>query len=254
MNEQPRASILRLATRLLGVASCLLLLGYWFGTTDPQRHPDTTTTANLIQALREREKAFTVTGEKVVYDRYARVYSREIRFPNGKQFAFDVWGRVWKNDSFAVVTVVPFDRETQTFTLIREYNIAHARFMYCFPQGQIEKAKHSSVQIAAAAELEEEAQLRCDDWISLLRGDDGRGAPQDKYQRETVYYFLCTAAFHVNDAAHMDPEEDIEVVHGVTSAQLRDLVAAGALQSNNMAAALMAIDKLRFLRLLPSFS
>ncbi|CAN8075838.1 unnamed protein product [Agarophyton chilense] len=214
-------------------------------------HPDTTTTANLLQALREREKAFQLVSDSVVYDRYARVYSREVKFPDGKQFAFDVWGRVWKNDSFAVVTVVPFDRRTNTFTLIREYNIAHARYVYSFPQGQMERAKHKSVHMGAAAELEEEAQLECNEWVNLLEGDEGRGAPQDKYQRETVHYFLCTAAHHVEDAADVDEEENIEVVHGVTSSQLRELAAAGALQSNNIAAALMGIDKLRRLRLLP---
>lgn len=214
-------------------------------------HPDTTTTFELLSALHKREAKYKVLSDDVVYDRYARVYSRKVQFPNGKQFAFDVWGRVWKNDSFGVVTVVPFDRATQTFTLIREYNIAHARFSYVFPTGQMERAKHSSNEVAAAAELEEEAQLRCNHWLNLLGADGGRGAPQDKYQREAVFYYLCTDAEHVDNAAQLDDEEEIEVVHGVTPEQLHGLVAAGAMQSNQIAASLLALDKLRNLHLLP---
>lgn len=100
-------------------------------------------------------------------------------------------------------------------------------------------------------ELEEEAGLACDSWTDLLPSDGGTGAPQDKYQRETVHYFLCTAAKRIGAGKGVDEEEDIEVVQGVTSAQIRELVAAGALQSNNIAAGLMAIDWLRHHGMLP---
>lgn len=243
-------------TRCNGKAACLFiipllfLLGTRINLPLHSSHPDTATTTELLGALRAREAKYQVLSDKVVYDRYARVYSRKVQFPDGKQFDFDVWGRVWKNDSFGVVTVIPFDRETRTFTLIREYNIAHARFSYVFPTGQMERAKHASNEAAAAAELEEEAQLRCNHWSNLLGGDEGRGAPQDKYQREVVFYYLCTDAEHVDDAAAVDEEEDIEVVHGITSKQLRELVAAGAMQSNQIAAAYLALDRLRSLHLL----
>ncbi|PXF42893.1 hypothetical protein BWQ96_07340 [Gracilariopsis chorda] len=246
-DSSPPLRALLLLVLLAAVALTLYLSP--LSTTPP--HPDTTTTSNLLKALQQRQTSYKVLSDKVVYDRYARVYSRQIRFPDGRQFDFDVWGRVWKNDSFAVVTVVPFDRPTKTFTLVREYNIAHARYVYSFPQGQYERSKHRSIRHGAAAELEEEAHLQCDEWVNLLHNDLGRGAPQDKYQRETVHYFLCTAAHHVQHAADRDEEENIEVVRGVTATQLRQLVAAGALQSNNIAAALMALHELSTLRLLP---
>lgn len=248
---QGRSQLLRLGIVGVVVMACVALLSTVASMQRYSVHPDTTTTEALLHALRSRNKLFKVLSDDVVYDRYARVYAREIRFPNGKQFSFDIWGRVWKNDSFSVVTVVPFDRATGTFTLVREYNIAHARFVYSFPQGCVERSKHRTNQAAAAAELEEEAQLRCDNWINLLEGDEGVGAPQDKYQRESVFYYLCTDASHVDDPAALDPEENIQIVHGVSSTQLRELVAAGALQSNNIAAAVMGMDKLRQLRLLP---
>lgn len=251
MQHRPnrRPSCRHIALLLFVVPLVLLLVLHLVADAHPS-HPHTATTPALLHALRARAAKYSVLSEAVVYDRYARVYSRKVQFPDGKKFEFDVWGRVWKNNSFAVVTVVPFDRATRTFTLVREYNIAHARFAYVFPTGQMEREKHASNEVAAAAELEEEAQLRCRHWINLL-GAEGRGAPQDKYQREEVFYYLCTDAEHVEDAAAGDEEEDMDVVHGVTPLQLRELVQAGAMQSNQIAASLLALDKLRSLHLLP---
>lgn len=217
-----------------------------------QRHSETKSTPELLRALRERDTRFKVESETVVYDRYARVYSRNVRFPTGQVFSFDVWGRVWKNDSFKVVAVVPFDRLTQTFTLIREYNPAHGRYVYSFPQGMVERLKHSNVQAAAEAELEEEAQLKCLHWVPLF-DRSSPGVPQDKYQREVVFAYLCAHSLKMDRPAHVDDEEFIEIVHGVTSMQVQQLFQAGVMQSNNIAAGLMAIDQLRRMKLIPQF-
>lgn len=216
-------------------------------------HPNATTTRNLLSALTERTRQYKILSDNVVYDKYARVYSRRVQFPNAQVFAFDVWGRVWKNDSFSVVIAVPFHRATQTFTLIREYNIAHGRFVYSFPQGCVEHYKHPTIRHAAIAELQEEAHLQCHQWHNLLADDTKAGAPQDKYQRESVFYLLCTEAveFGHGDSGGVDQEEDMDIVKGVSPGQFRELVAAGALQSNNMAAGLMAIERLRSLGHLP---
>ena len=224
----------------------LLCLSYWpnFAV---QRHPRTVPTAQLFTALEHLEAPYRHLDDKVVYSRYARVYSRDIRFPNGKTFSYDVWGRDWKNDSFAVVTVIPFDPQTQTFTLIREYNIAHTKFVYAFPQGQFERAKHASFVIGAIREMEEEARLTCDEKDMLQLGS---GVPQDKYQRESVYYFLCTKT-KPSGNAERDEEEDIDIVPGVTVDQLRAVSMGGRLQSNNVAGAYMGMDKLKRMKLMP---
>lgn len=167
---------------------------------------------------------------------------------------FDIWGRVWKNNSFSVVAIVPFHSQTQTFTLVREYNPAHTRHVYGFPQGMVEWGKHETLTNAAASELEEEAHLACDHLVSLLSNDDviSGGVPQDKYQRESVYFFLCADSKYVDNPAHLDDEEEsLEIVHGVTVEQVHELARAGALQSNNIAAGLMAVEKLRVMRLVP---
>lgn len=201
--------------------------------------------SGLLSALAVRNERYKIVKDKVVYDRYARVYSRDIRFPDGRMFSFDVWGRNWRNDSFTVVAIVPFDRHAHTLTLVREYNPAHGRHVYSFPQGVMEPSRHSDIQSAAAAELEEEAHLKCESWIALFSGKDGM--PQDKYQRESVFSFLCSDAVVVDNPAHVDDEEDIEIVSGVSINEFRNLAKRGALQSNNVAAGLLALDQLRLM-------
>lgn len=118
----------------------------------------------------------------------------------------------------------------------------------------MEWGKHVTLINAAAAELEEEAHLACDHLVSLLSDDDvvSGGVPQDKYQRESVYFFLCADSKHVDNPAHLDDEEEsLEVVHGVTVEQVYELARAGALQSNNIAAGLMAVEKLRNMNVVP---
>jgi 8-oxo-dGTP pyrophosphatase MutT (NUDIX family) len=206
-----------------------------------------------IASLRNLSQMFHVVSESVVYSRYARVYSRRLRYPDGKEFEYDVWGRNWKNDSFAVVCVVPFDARDLSFTLVREYNIAHSMHVYSFPQGCYERSKHVSPQAAAEAELDEEARLRCkpSSWIPLL--DTAIGSPQDKFQREKVHYFLCTDSTPLTEGfgRERDPEEDINIERRVSVAQLKAIMRAGVMQSNNIAAGMLAIDRLRLDGLLP---
>lgn len=212
---------------------------------EPHRIHSPHTTKSLLQSLNTDDQSYTLISDRVVYDRYARVYSRTLRFPNGKQFEFDIWGRNWRNDSFAVVCIVPFDKVSHTFTLVREYNVAHMRFVYSFPQGQVEGKHHDLLQ-AASAELEEEAHMRCDDLKHMLTGNGiTLGAPQDKYQRERVFYFMCTKWTQLTTTHRTDPEENIQIVNKVTPDQLYQLVAEGTLQSNNMAAAMLAIHQLK---------
>jgi 8-oxo-dGTP pyrophosphatase MutT (NUDIX family) len=195
---------------------------------------DTAALSQSIAALHALSKSYTVVSDTVVYSRYARMYARTIRRVDGSTVDYDVLGRVWKNDSFRVVSVVPFSRVSNTFTLIREYNIAHDMHVYAFPQGCVETSKHASPHAAAEAELDEEAQLRCSDGklISLLEYT-ARGMPQDKYQRESVFPFLCTAAVRIplGRGRERDSEEDsMDVVRGVGVKELKGLMRAGLLQ------------------------
>jgi 8-oxo-dGTP pyrophosphatase MutT (NUDIX family) len=219
----------------------------WAGSWHPSLTLDYRALERSLAILRNASSMFHVVSESVVYSRYARVYSRKLRHPDGKEFEYDVWGRNWRNDSFAVVCVVPFDSSDMTFTLVREYSVAHGMLVYSFPQGCYETGKHASPQAAAEAELDEEARLRCkkSSWIPLL--DTPAGSPQDKFQREKVHYFLCADVFGLEegDARQRDAEENINIERGISVAQLKALMRAGVMQSNNIAAGMLAINRLR---------
>lgn len=88
------------------------------------------------------------------------------------------WGRNWKKDSFGVVIIVPYDSKTKSFTLVKEYSVAHDRFVYGFPTGMIDLDKHSSPLDAAEQELDEEAHLTCNKLINLLAPMAEHGVPQ----------------------------------------------------------------------------
>lgn len=210
----------------------------------PSPHAETTTTDALLSALDKRTVLYKQLSDTIVYNSHARVYSRKIEFPSKKTFTFDVWGRVWRSGTFAVVTVVPFEPATQTFTMVREYSVAHGVATYNFPQGQVE-GKHGSVRDAAERELQEEAGLAGGDFFGLVE----QGMPQDKYQRERVFVFLCVGAKEVVQGER-DREESIEIVRGVTTRQILDLAMKGVIQSNQVAAGLLAINRLRRMKLL----
>ncbi|GAB0493330.1 hypothetical protein MMPV_004610 [Pyropia vietnamensis] len=220
--------------------------------------------------------AYSILSDTVVYSRYARMYDRRVETPAGP-IAYDVLGRVWKargrgggtdktdgGGSFAVVIAVPYDASTRTFTLIREYSPAHGRRVYGFAGGVVEAGEAPAA--AAAREMEEETRTVCAEggdaasgagsaartdgggaWVDLLgEPEAAAGAPQDKYQREVVHYYLCTDAVPVGTGAGRprDADEVMDVVSGVTADALRTVVRGGGMQSNFMAAALLALDEL----------
>lgn len=111
----------------------------------------------------------------------------------------------------------------------------------------MELGKHGSSLAGAAAELEEEARMKCEGWVDLL---NGKTVPQDKYQRERVWFYLCTEAFRVSGGRDRDQEEDMDVVEGITAPQVSQLVREGVMQSNQVAAALLGLESLREMGLL----
>lgn len=215
----------------------------------PPRHAthsvDRRRLAALLRAAADMTDAHAIVGESVAFQRYARVYSQHVRQPSGNVVDFDIVGRLWKDESFAVISVVPYDPATKTFTLIREYNPATRSGAYTFPQGSVEPAKHGSPLHAALAELREEGRLRCDpkNMVNLL----DRGSSQDKYQKEVVHYFLCTLV--VPEAQEewqaRDKDELMHIESAVSVGELKALIRAGVMQSNVIASAFLAIDHLQ---------
>ncbi len=206
---------------------------------EERRHAFKPKAKELLKALEtDVEK---VVSESVAWTGYARVYSRTVAYADGRPNAtFDVWGRTWRGGMFGVAIAVPFVRKTRSFTLVREFCVAHNRFVYSFPAGQVE-SKHKDAADAAVAELDEEARLVCRKPMRELV----KGAPQDKFQREAVHYYLCDDAVRKRSGFAMrDKEELIDIVPGVRVEELLALVSAGAMQSNMIAAAMLAIHDL----------
>lgn len=199
----------------------------------------------LLQAAEDMTKAHAIVRESVAFERYARVYSQLVRQPSGHEIDFDIVGRLWKDESFAVISVVPYDPATKTFTLIREYSPAARFAVYSFPQGSVEPAKHASPLHAALAELSEESRLRCDprNMVALL----DRPSSQDKYQKEVVHYFLCTAVVSEAKAdwKARDKDELMHVESNVSVAEVKAIIRSGLMQSNVIASAFLAIDHLQ---------
>mmetsp|Transcript_10184 Transcript_10184/g.31147 ORF Transcript_10184/g.31147 Transcript_10184/m.31147 type:complete len:253 (+) Transcript_10184:88-846(+) len=203
------------------------------------------TTQRRLEGLSKHMDGYEMLNETVVYNRYANVYDRVIKYPDGQSFSFDVWGRNWKKNSFAVVIIVPFNAEERTVTLVKEYNVAHHKFVYGFPTGMVDPEKHRSPLDAARQELDEEAALKCNNLINLLNDDAQRGIPQDKYQRESIYMYLCVDEEDNDSPNQRDSEEsDLYIEKGVTVLELKALLRAGTFQSNNVAAAYLALDEL----------
>lgn len=222
-----------------------LVLSFRSGVSSGRRHITGGGVGRLLAALDSKKER--VVSESVTWTGYARVYSRTVAYSDGRRnVSFDVWGRTWRGGTFGVAIAVPFDRRTRTFTLVREFCVAHSRFVYSFPAGQVE-AKHSDEHEAAEAELAEEARLECNTELTKLISAP---APQDKFQRERVVYYLCTDVKKLANPPKRDKEELIDVIQGITASELLGLVQAGVLQSNMIAAAMLALRELEERRFL----
>mmetsp|Transcript_36974 Transcript_36974/g.147501 ORF Transcript_36974/g.147501 Transcript_36974/m.147501 type:complete len:252 (-) Transcript_36974:2667-3422(-) len=205
----------------------------------------TKATERRLKELIKHAEKYRIISDSPVYERYARVYDRVVEYPNGEKFAYDIWGRNWKTNTFSVVIIVPYETRTRTMTLIKEYNPAHDRFVYGFPTGMVSADKHKSPLDAAKQELDEEAELTCNNLIDMLSPSATNGVPQDKYQMERIYMYLCVDEEEDESPSERDSEEvDLHVERGVPVREVKELLLAGTFQSNNMAAAYLALEVL----------
>jgi 8-oxo-dGTP pyrophosphatase MutT (NUDIX family) len=116
------------------------------------------------------------------------VNERLVRFPDGKQVSFDVYGL----GAGLSVFVFPVDARNGTTTLLREYSPGQHRVMHGFPAGLWESDKHLTLEDAARAELSEEAQLTAGRLHKLTQQE---GIAADKYSKNIFHFFVrpCNA-------------------------------------------------------------
>ena len=115
--------------------------------------------------------------------------------------------------------------------------------MYGAVAGMFESKKHSNPLECAKCELEEEAQLKTENWIPLLK-DENTNVPFEKYSDNRFHPYLAIDCESVENPRPMDDEEYIVVKRGVTYDQLMELISTGKLNVISSYTALMGIRKL----------
>ena len=149
---------------------------------------------------------FAILSESTLHDRYLRVESRLVRYPDGREVAFDIVGHP-KNEHHFVVVFVYFTAR-RSAVLLREFAQAalpQRGSLANLPTGGFDPRKHANRAEAARAELSEEAQLRGGEWVCLLPPDHP-GVLEAKWCRNRFTPFLC-----------IDPEPD--PAHGALDAE-----------------------------------
>lgn len=181
---------------------------------------------------------FEIVHEKQLFHRYQTIYDRTVRYPNGQTVSYDIIGNA--RSEFKSVFVFPFDRESRTVTMLREYSPGRNRETMSFVAGMYEKDKHGSLEMAARCELSEEACLKGGELVGLTGG-----VAADKYSLNEFYYYLGLDAEKDERPGERDKEEWIKVVEGVRLAEVRDMVMTGELNTPNSLLALLAMDRLK---------
>ena len=216
-------------------------------------------TANL-----KEDPKVDVLDETVLWrGKWRSMLQRTVTLPGAarEMISFDV---VASNHGDYSVLVLAWDSASKTATLIREYHPGPNEWQYGVVAGGYEKSKHGSPLDAARSELEEEARMVGGAWTPLLspRDDGDRFGPSattvamDKYNTNRFYVFLAIDCERMDgggrgggDAAPElkppDDEESIRVVHGVTAAELKQLVLEARFNVPSSYAVLLALDALR---------
>lgn len=118
--------------------------------------------------------------------------------------------------------------------------------------GGCEDEKHEDPQHAAVLELEEEAHLKGGTWYNLMEGEGEEGVAADKYSTCPFHFYLVVDPVReVEKNARKRDEEELLVVHReVTLVEVRRLIRKGKMTVPGACASLLAMEKLRALKLL----
>tara|TARA_B110000971_G_scaffold215123_1_gene248098 strand:- start:58 stop:720 length:663 start_codon:yes stop_codon:yes gene_type:complete len=184
----------------------------------------------------------TVTSRKALLNSWRTVFEHTIHNSvSNKTVTYEIIDQKGEG----AVTIFAFDTRTKLCTLIREYQPGGNSILFGTAAGLIE-SKHSSVEDAAISESNEELQLKNGTLLRLT----ARPIIHDKYSSCKFHCFLLLDAVSDDEAAEQDAEEEIEVIRGLTIAEVKDLARGGEMNVVGVAACLLAIDKLDSLKLL----
>mmetsp|Transcript_27142 Transcript_27142/g.54881 ORF Transcript_27142/g.54881 Transcript_27142/m.54881 type:complete len:256 (+) Transcript_27142:71-838(+) len=213
--------------------------------------PSISTTVSS-QDGRNRPHNYKILKDEIKYTGWRQIIRRTVLAPprphhGEKVIEFDIIDQSksrndLENSSRAVI-VFAWNSSTKTATLIREYMPACHRILNGLAAGIVEGDKHEDDLVAARFELEEECHLGGGTWHRLT--EEGISVPMDKYVVTEVTPYLVIDPCHVPDPRPLDDEEDIEIIHGVTEEEIRQMIREGDMNLVSAWACLLALDRLR---------
>jgi len=173
------------------------------------------------------DSSFAITSESVAYNRFLQVEHRTVRYPNGKEYSFDIVGH--PKSTYRFVVVFAYHSATECVTVLREFAQAappHAATTLVLPTGGYDASRHSSLLAAAQAELAEEARLAGGTWHALLP-DEHPGILESKWCRNRFTPFLCIDPQPNGGQGERDAEEFFESCVQMPLPEARTALAQG---------------------------
>ncbi|TPX50781.1 hypothetical protein SeMB42_g01230 [Synchytrium endobioticum] len=188
----------------------------------------------------EQNKGLTILSEVLAYERYVKVWHREVEFPDKTVHSWDVVGHSIDAQFCVVMT---FNTRNKTTNLVIEYSQGTNDMHYTFASGAYEPTKHGSMLDAAKDELSEEAALKHGEWIPLV-GADGAIA-ELKWGRNRFVPYLVLDPVDDECPKPRDAEELMQVRRGVTMEELKGIVLGGKLRLPSVQTWVMGEEVLR---------
>jgi len=182
---------------------------------------------------------FQVVSETKVYNGWRKVIKKDVIMPNGAPASFDIFSQ-----GAPSIAVFIWDRKTKTTTLIQEYYPGLNKVMYGTVGGVFEPKKHKTPLECAQLELEEEAQLRSENWIPLMEGPEN-SIPFDKYSDNILHPFMVLDCEDVVNPRPIDLEEWIVIERGVSYTRLMEIVMKGEMTLPITLVALLGVKRLQ---------
>lgn len=218
---------------------------------------------SLLQRTNADSLGFKILDQTILHDNWRKLVSRKVELPSRRVADFEIvsqgdrGGRV----TDGAVMVFVWHRSNGTATLVYEYMPAVHQFVPGLCAGMVEDKHHGNgddnddsnesddsndnnpVYTAAVHELEEECRLTGGTWFRLCQP-----TVMDKYATTKISVYLVIDPMPVDDTTGKErdeTEEGMQVVHGVTVAELRELLACGGMTIVAGWATQMALSKLR---------
>lgn len=202
-----------------------------------------------VKSAEEYEKEFTIVRNKTAYSGWRKIIHREILNPNGRTTMYDIVSQAGGS-----IGVFPWDSTSSTTTLIREYHPGVCKFQYGIIGGMFESKKHATSLECAQFELEEEAQLRSDTWIPMLKAPslktNSTGVSEngpvsfDKYSDNVLYPYIALDCRHVSTPRPLDDDEFIVVEKNISYKRLMEIISTGQMNIFSSYVSMLALRKL----------